>query len=76
MRVTGNIMVAALLCGLAGTSVARSAGETIVKERQHAMKAMAEASKTVSGMFEGRRLCSGEALKAAAEAIRAARAHH
>lgn len=61
---------AATISVLAGIAAAQGHGGPLVRERQDAMKDMAEAAKTIAGMFEGRVTYSGERLKHAAETVR------
>lgn len=60
---------AAVICAYAAVAAAQTAGSTIVDERRQAMKAMADAAKAISGMFEGTLPYSGEALGKAAETV-------
>jgi cytochrome c556 len=68
---------AAVLCvillladGAAGIAAAHVAADPIVSQRQASMKAMANAVKTISGMFDGKQACDAADLKEAAETIR------
>lgn len=54
----------------AAMALAKTGTATVVAERQAAMKAMAEAAKTISGMFAGKLPYDPAAFKGAAEAIR------
>ena len=67
-RIAG--IAAILLATGIGAALPGTAVKAIVAERQASMKAMAEAAKTISGMFEGKQSYDAAAFKEAAEAIR------
>ena len=54
----------------AGPAIPETAVAPVVAERQQSMKAMAEAAKTISGIFDGELTYDGAAFKEAAEIIR------
>lgn len=54
----------------AGPAFPETAVAPVVAERQQSMKAMAEAAKTISGIFDGELTYDGAAFKEAAEIIR------
>jgi cytochrome c556 len=59
------------MAGIAtGTVLANTAVAPVVAERQASMKAMAEAAKTISGIFAGKLAYDAAAFKEAAETIR------
>jgi cytochrome c556 len=59
-----------LVTGVGGTALSETAVAPIVAERQAAMKAMADAAKTISGIFDGKLAYDLVTFKAAAETIR------
>jgi cytochrome c556 len=60
-----------LLAGeAAGIAASHIPTEKIVAQRQNSMKAMANAAKTIGGMFEGKLTYDGTAFKGAAETLR------
>jgi cytochrome c556 len=60
-----------VIAGLAaGTALPETAVAPVVAERQASMKAMANAAKTISGIFDGKLAYDAAAFKAAAETIR------
>jgi cytochrome c556 len=59
-----------LVTGIAGSALSGTAVAPIVAERQASMKAMADAAKTISGMFDGKPTYDAAAFKGAAETIR------
>ena len=59
------------MAGLAATTaLPETAVAPVVAERQASMKAMADAAKTISGIFDGKLAYDSAAFKAAAETIR------
>ncbi|MER8583101.1 cytochrome c [Mesorhizobium sp. M1423] len=58
------------MTGVAGTALSGTAVTPVVAERQAAMKAMADAAKTISGIFDGKLAYDAATFKAAAETIR------
>ncbi len=71
MRRAGAPMLALLLSGIAVAGAASGmTHDRVVKDRQASMKAMAEAAKTIAGMFEGRTDYDATAFKLAAETLR------
>jgi cytochrome c556 len=54
----------------AGAAFSENAVDPVVAERQDSMKAMANAAKTISGIFDGKLAYDAAAYKAAAETIR------
>jgi len=56
--------------GAAGVAATHIAADPIVSQRQASMKAMANAVKTISGMFDGKLAYDAADLKEAAETIR------
>jgi cytochrome c556 len=65
------VIVTVLIVGLgAGTALPETAVAPLVAERRASMKAMANAAKIISGIFDGKVAYDAAAFKAAAETIR------
>ncbi|RJT27251.1 cytochrome c [Mesorhizobium waimense] len=71
MRRVPVIAAVIVITGLAArTALPETAVSPVVAERQASMKAMANAAKTISGIFDGKLPYDAAAFKAAAETIR------
>lgn len=71
MRHAAIVTVLSLACVSVVLAAAHSDRDAIIEARQTSMKEMAEAAKTIAGMFDGKRAYDAAAFKAAAETIRA-----
>ena len=69
-RVPFVAAVLAMVVAFAGTAFPETAVAPVVAERRESMKAMAEAARTISGIFDGKLTYDGAAFKEAAEIIR------
>lgn len=67
---SGPIVLAIVVAGFS-TATAQRADNDVVGQRQHDMKAMAAAAKSIDAMFKGTLPYDAKAFKAAAETIRA-----
>ncbi|MER8456448.1 cytochrome c [Mesorhizobium sp. M0092] len=70
MRRITVIAAVLFVTGVAGTALSGTAVTPVVAERQAAMKAMADAAKTIFGIFDGKLAYDAATFKAAAETIR------